>query len=341
MAGPVAGLGLLFRQVSHSPAGKVWDTRAGLSCPLDCGWDVHAVAEHTLSPPAGTPSQHSSGSFFAPEHVGVSRAPSGHQALWVLAPGRRCRGCGASTRVIPLSGGWVPRGDYSCCAGIAQRGFALPPPWLSSPGTAQGCCKSLTSSSLPPLPASEGDSGGPQAEEISRGTRSTPHLYSPGLRWGFQMDQTTRRQHRAPAQPAVLCPQSITVTHKSPGPSQTKPAVTHWQQEHSSVLPMPIGGGVPPRWWPWHFSGEQKGHTALRAFLLHAPALLCNFRRTAFRSKTRVPRPWGSRQCQQLRELAALPVPVGTSLCAWRHEHGGTSTEAHAWPRTEYRDWGF
>lgn len=139
------------------------------------------------------------------------------------------------------------------------------------------------------------------------------------------MDRTTWRQHRAPvpAQPTVLCPQSITVMHKSPGPSQTKPAVTHWQREHSIVLPVPMGGGVPPPWWPWQFSGELEGHAALRAFLLHAPALLCDFR-TAFCSKSRVPRPWGSRQCQQLRELAALPVPVGTSLCAWRHEHGGT-----------------
>lgn len=124
-------LGPLCGQVNHPPADKVWATPAGLSHPLDCGRYVHTDAELTLSPPAGTQCQHSGGSCFASESFGVPRVPSGPQALWGVSTGWRCHRCGASTRVIDPLVRWVggrPMGGYSRCAGISQRGFAVPPP---------------------------------------------------------------------------------------------------------------------------------------------------------------------------------------------------------------------
>lgn len=50
-------LGLLCWQTSHSPAGEVWATQAGLSYPLDCGQCTHTVTEHTLCRPVGTQCQ--------------------------------------------------------------------------------------------------------------------------------------------------------------------------------------------------------------------------------------------------------------------------------------------
>ena len=328
MAGPTAGLGLLCRQVSHSPAGKVWATRAGLSCPLDCGRCVHTMAEHTLSPPAGTRCQRSSGSCFVPEPAGVSQAPSGRQALWVSALGGRCQGCGASARVIPLSHGWAPREGLQLLCWHLPEGLMLchrhgwhRPAWLGDAASHRPAAVSRLS--LPLRGTLVAHSGGD-----FKGHKKHPSpLFSP-LHWGFQMDLTTQRQHHAPApaQPTVPSSQSIAVTHKSPGPSQTKPAVTHSQRERSIALPVPMGCDVPPPWWLWHFSGEQEGHTVLRAFLLRTPALLCDFGRKTFRSKSQVPRPWASRECQQSQELAALPVPVGTSLCARRHAHSSVQS---------------
>lgn len=88
----------------------------------------------------------------------------------------------------------------------------------------------------------------------------------------------------------------------------------------------PAHGGIPLLWWLWHFSEQQEWHTALPTFLLHAPSLLHDFGRRTFRSKSQVPRTWAPTQCQQLQELAALPVPVGTALCTRRHLHGSVQT---------------
>lgn len=89
---------------------------------------------------------------------------------------------------------------------------------------------------------------------------------------------------------------------------------------------MSMGGGIPLLWWSWHLSQQQEWHSALPVFLLHAPALLHDFGRRTFCSKSQVLRPWAPRQCQQSQELAALPVPMGTALCTWRHVHGSVQS---------------
>lgn len=109
------------------------------------------------------------------------------------------------------------------------------PPQLASPSMAQERCGSLTPVShlsLPPkgtlLAHSRGD---------FKGHKKYPsHLFSP-LHRGFYMDLITWKQPHAPAQPALLGPQSITDVHKSPGPGQTKLAVT--THSKSTALPCP------------------------------------------------------------------------------------------------------
>lgn len=89
------------------PAGKVWATRAGLSCPLDCGRILHTLSpSHTLSPPrtlspphAGTRRQHSS--CFSLQPIGLSQVPGKHKALWDVTLGWHCQECFASCHTTP------------------------------------------------------------------------------------------------------------------------------------------------------------------------------------------------------------------------------------------------
>lgn len=83
--------------------------------------------------------------------------------------------------------------------------------------------------------------------DLKRHEKYSLHLLS--LRWGC-----------APAQPTGLSPQNITVMHKS---QVTPNLVSPTQQEHSHVLPVPMGDGISLPRWPWHFSGKQDRHTAL------------------------------------------------------------------------------
>lgn len=265
VAGPMAGPArTVVQAVSHSPAGKVWATPAGLSCPLDCGQYVHTVAEQTLSPPVGTWCQRSSGSCFEPEPVGVSQAPSGRQAPWVSPLGSVLPRVRSQRQGDPLV--WWLGTPWGATAAV-----------LASPRGALFCHHHGWH-----RPARLGDAASHQPATVShlslplRGTlvvhsrgdfkghkKHPSPLLSP-LHWGFQMGLTTLRQHHAPIHSSS--PQSITVMHKSPGTSQTKPAITRLQQEHSVALPVPMGGGIPPPWWPWHFSGEQEGCTASELF---------------------------------------------------------------------------
>lgn len=77
----MAGLALLCRRVSHSPAGKVWATRGMAELPFGLRAVLHTVAGHTLSPPVGTQSQHSRGSCFM---LGAHWGPQGTK--WAPGP---------------------------------------------------------------------------------------------------------------------------------------------------------------------------------------------------------------------------------------------------------------
>lgn len=214
-------------------------------------------------------------------------------------------------------------GGYSCCAGISQRGFVLPPPWLASPSTARGCCESPTSNSLPPLPASEGDFGGPQQRRF-QGAQEAPltSTLPPPLGFPDGPDDTEAAscpnplfqspEHHSHAQ-EPRDKSNQTCHNPAAARAQRCPARAHGRWHPSTMVAVALLRGA-------------GGVHCLRAFLLYTPALLCDFGRVTFCSKSRVPRPWALRQCQQSWELAALPFPVGTGLCTRRHTHGSVQS---------------
>lgn len=253
---------------------------------------------HTLSPPRDTvPAQQ-----------------------WQLLPPRPCWGLPSVRQVPGPVGAGLARarvqsqrqrdlfirvgtaGGSSCCAGISQRGSAL----LALPSVAQVRCESLTSPSLPPLPASI----------LFTSILSTPLAFLRGS------DHVEAASCFSPA-----CFSWSSKHHRcAPEPRARLQQICchHPQREHSIALPHAQGR--------WHSSSlvaralVRAAGMALPAFLLQASALLHDFGRRTFHSKSQVLRPWAPRQCQQSQELAALPVPAGTASCTWRHVHGSVQS---------------
>lgn len=167
MVGPT---GTVVQAGESLPGGKVWATWAGLSCPLHSGRCDHTW-QSTRCPLPGTQCQHSSGSCFSPGPAGVSQAPGGCQALWVLALGWHCQGCRASARVIRLSR-WAPRGGLQLLCWYLLEGFCFA---ATTAGITQHGSGTLwvTNPSLPPLPASKGHFAGPQQRRF-QGAQEVP-----------------------------------------------------------------------------------------------------------------------------------------------------------------------
>lgn len=160
---------------------------------------------------------------------------------------RCCQGCGASAGVIPLSRGWAPHGGATAAVLASPRGAGLChhhgwhcPAWLYDAASHQPAAVSHLS--LPPrgtlVAHSRGDFKGHEKHPSPLGFPDGPD----------HMEAASWPSPR-PAHCSWSPEHHRYVTHKSPGPSQTKPAVTH-PRERSIALPVPMGAGLLPPWWP-------------------------------------------------------------------------------------------
>lgn len=113
---------------------------------------------------------------------------------------------------------------------------------------------------------------------------------------------------------------------ESPGPGYSKPAVTTHSESTALLCPCPreveflVCGGRGT------FQSSRNG-TLLSQLSSCMPQLYSmTLGEGHFVQNLKFPGPGHQGKCQQSQELAALPVPVGTALCTWRHVHASVQS---------------